>query len=247
MSKRGDMVDTCLILGASGDIGLAISRALIASGFRCFLSHSRKRQFSQPLDKELPGVEWRAIDLTDHDSVSDLVNEVALMSNNQFNLIYCAGVLHDQPLWSLSPEHWREVMAVNLDGAFYAIRNAYQSLAVGGMGRIVLVGSVSGQRGYPGQAAYSASKAGLEALCRVAAVELGRFGVCCNVIAPGALESGMVRNVTPSVIKSLLSRTPTRKLGTVDHVAHAVLFLLSPMASHINGQTLVIDGGLSIT
>ena len=186
------------------------------------------------------------LDVTEPAACDTVVQDVAKRFSNRFHLIICCGVLADKPMTLVTPEEWRHVISVNLDGPFYLLRSAFRSLAVGGVGRVVLLGSLSGRFGFPGQAAYASSKAGLEALCRVAAVELGRFGVTCNVVAPGALAAGMAGEISPEAQSFIKSRTPTRCIGTADQVASSVSYLLSPEAGHITGQTLHVDGGFSI-
>lgn len=240
-SALNEKCRTCLVVGASGDIGNAIAVRLHAAGHRLFLTASS----ASTIPADAGGFTWRAVDVTNPQQVTSVVEEVAASSENRFHLIYCAGTLNDRPIPNLSPEDWRKIMAINVDGAFYALRAAFRPLAVGGAGRVVLIGSASSLRAVPGQAAYSASKAALDALCRVAAIELGRFGITCNVVAPGALESGMVRDTAPDAIQKIVSRTPRRRLGTVEEVASTVIYLLSDGAAHINAQTIVLDGGLT--
>ena len=112
-------------------------------------------------------------------------------------------------------------------------------------GRIVLIGSTAARSANPGQGAYAASKAGLEALCRVAALELARYNITCNVVAPGPIESRMMRHVPEAVVTSTLRGIPLRRLGHPAEVASTVCHLLGAEAGYTTGQALQIDGGLS--
>ena len=238
-------VDTCLVIGASGAVGSAIASRLQQAGYKLILTSTRLPPRKSENLAELQSCEWRELDVADYAQTNAIISEVAQQSANRFHLAYCAGRLNDKPIAQLAPEDWHQVLTVNLHGAFYAVRASFQKLAVGGAGRIVLISSISSHRAQSGQAAYSASKAGLEALCRVAAVEFGRFGVTCNVVASGPLEGGMMSNVRPAVVESLVARTPLRRLGTPKDVGSVVEFLLSPRTRHITGQTIMIDGGFT--
>ena len=153
--------------------------------------------------------------------------------------------MREAPIALLPDDAWAEVINVNLTGAFACLRAVARPMMVGEGGRIVLLGSVSGRIGIPGQAAYAASKAGLEALARVAAAEFGRYGITCNVVAPGAIDAGMFRTVADLAVTRVVTRTSLRRLGTVQEVASVVRFLLASDAAYLTGQTVVIDGGLS--
>lgn len=229
----------CLIVGASGAVGSAIHAYLKEIGHPVVGTYCRSA--SEPRTGE-----WHQLDVTDSDACASVTAMMAERFGNQFHLIICCGVLADKPIPAVSPEEWRHVLSTNLDGPFFLIRSAFKTLAVGGVGRIVLVGSLSARFGFPGQVAYASSKAALEALCRVTAVELGRFGVTCNVVAPGALAGGMADEIKSTAISLIKMRTPNKRLGNVSEAAEAVAFLLSEAAGHITGQTLAIDGGFSI-
>jgi NAD(P)-dependent dehydrogenase (short-subunit alcohol dehydrogenase family) len=238
---------TTLIIGASGAVGAGIAKRLLQGKWDLVLTSRHSSSRADPGLADLAGCCWMDLDVTNEAQTETVIAEVGRRSGNRFNLIYCAGRMNDRPLLQLTSEDWNQVTSVNLDGAFFAIRAAFQKLAVGRTGRIVLIGSISATHAQFGQAAYSASKAGLEALCRVAALELGRFGVTCNVLAAGALDDGMMSQVKPQVAQTISARTPLRRLGTVAEVAGAVEFLLGPSAGHITGQTIVMDGGFSAT
>jgi len=114
-----------------------------------------------------------------------------------------------------------------------------------GNGRIVLIGSVSATKGNPGQISYASAKGGMESMCRVIAAELGRFGVTCNVVSPGAIESRMVKGTPTPAVERLLKNTPLREFGKPADVAGVVNFLLSEDGRYITGQTIQVDGGMT--
>jgi len=235
-----------IIVGATGDIGGEVATYLYESGFNLILTYSSSTSINQEVlsDKD-PSIHWYHLDVRDSESVSHFFGEMETAHGPPFALIYCAGIVRNVPLLLTTDEVWSEVLDVNLSGAFYCIRATVRSMMVAGSGRIILIGSVSAKIGQMGQASYSASKGGLESLCRVAALELGRYNVTCNVIAPGAIESRVFRDVDKRIVKRTLGVTPVRRLGKPREVASLVHYLLSDEASFITGQALVIDGGLS--
>jgi NAD(P)-dependent dehydrogenase (short-subunit alcohol dehydrogenase family) len=234
---------TVVLIGAGGEIGTAIGRVLITDGFRVLTTH-RNLPSEHPVDEQGHSLAY-SLDVTNHQSVSDFFRHIETTFGPPFGLVYVAGCIREAPIALLSDEAWREVIDVNLTGAFACLRAVARPMMVGGRGRIVLVGSVSARIGIPGQAAYAASKAGLEGLARVAAVEFGRFGISCNVVAPGAIDSGIFRTVADAAVLKTVQRTTLRRLGTPAEVAAIVRFLLSPDAAYLTGQTVVMDGGLS--
>lgn len=234
---------TVVVVGASSEIGSSISRALADDGFRV-VTTQRQPPPADALDDDDRPTAFQ-LDVTAPESVRSCFAAIEATWGPPFGLVYVAGRAKDAPLMLLSDAAWREVIDVNLTGAFSCVRAAARPMMVAGQGRIVLVGSVSARVSAPGQAAYSASKAGLEALARAAALELGRFGVSCNVVAPGPIDSGIFRSVQDAHVRRIVQRTMLRRLGAPTEIAAAVRFLLQPDTSYMTGQTLVMDGGIS--
>jgi 3-oxoacyl-[acyl-carrier protein] reductase len=235
--------ETVVIVGGGAEIGSAIRMALTEDGFRVLTTYR-----SSPLDNSEDS-EGRStvysLDVRNHERVTEFFRHVEVTFGAPFGLVYVAGCTREAPIALLQDEAWDEVLAVNLSGAFACIRAAARPMMVKGRGRIVMVGSVSARSGAPGQAAYAASKAGLEALARVAAVEFGRFNVCCNVVAPGAIDAGIFRHVADKFVTKILNRTTLRRLGTPTEVAAAVRFLMQPDAGYLTGAVIPVDGGLT--
>jgi len=147
----------------------------------------------------------------------------------------------------MSIDDWSEVLTANLSGAFYVTQEVVKSMMMEKRGRIVFIGSVSGQLGNAGQVNYSAAKAGLMGMARSLAVELGPFDITCNVVAPGPIETPMTQEVPIAKVDNLRRKIPLRRLGSTNDVAGLVHFLLSKDGEYISGQVLNVDGGLLAT
>ena len=146
----------------------------------------------------------------------------------------------------MTDEKWNDVLRTNLTGAFNVTRAAARHMMGRRSGRIVLISSVVGLGGNAGQANYAASKAGLVALARTAAKELGSRGITVNVVAPGFVETDMTSSLDNGVVSSYLASIPLRRAGTPGDIAKIVAFLAGEDASYITGQVLAVDGGLSL-
>lgn len=188
-----------------------------------------------------PNVSWLQADLLCEADIRKMIDSVTERAT-RLNIVYCAGALHDCPVPNLKLDDLRKVMAVNFEGAFLVMQAAYRHLAVHS-GRAVFVSSVAGTRPRPGQTAYACSKSALDTLAVCAALELGRFGVTCNVVAPGALPEGMLADAEPAFLSAIKRTTPLRQLASSLDVARAISFLLGPGGDRITGQHLTIDGG----
>lgn len=232
-------VRNVLVAGGSGEIGSAIADLLRESGYSTYTTKS-------PSNPVLNDEHCFTVDASSPQSIRALAKAYELKVGQLYSLVFAIGSIRDGSIMSMSDEAWNEVIQLNLTAAFHFIREFARGMCVSGNGRIVLVGSVSGRLGVAGQANYCAAKSGLEGLARAAAVELARYGVTCNVVAPGAIESAMVRTVNEKIYKNTIKQTPIQRLGTASEVAHSVKFLLEDSSSFVTGQTLSIDGGLSI-
>ena len=144
----------------------------------------------------------------------------------------------------MTPEQWQAPLDVNLNGTFYFTRAVAPLMMRRRQGRIVNITSVIGLTGNAGQANYAASKAGIIALTKSVAKELGSRGITCNAVAPGFVVTDMTGDLPDKVRQDMLDRIPLRRFGEARDIAGVVRFLLSPEAAYITGQTLVVDGGM---
>jgi 3-oxoacyl-[acyl-carrier protein] reductase len=157
-----------------------------------------------------------------------------------------AGVARDTLLLRMDLDAWEEVLAVNLRGAFLFIKACARTMMKQRWGRIVNISSIVGLHGQAGQANYAASKAGLIGLTKSVAKELGSRGITCNAVAPGFIETDMTESLPAEMREHVLRTAPIGRLGTPEDVAKVVRFLASEDSGYITGQTIVVDGGLTL-
>ena len=156
-------------------------------------------------------------------------------------IINNAGIIRDRTISKMSQEEWRTVMDVNLDGVYYVSKYGLEIMHDGGA--IVSLGSIAGIVGFFGQANYAAAKAGVMAMMRVLSRECAHRNIRTNSVAPGVAESAMAETIPKNVRDDMLKQIPMNRFGTAEEVAEVVLFLCSPLASYVTGQTIEVNGG----
>ncbi|MDW7727659.1 MAG: beta-ketoacyl-ACP reductase [Candidatus Methanoperedens sp.] len=173
------------------------------------------------------------------DLVVDQFGRIDILVNN-------AGIVRDKSFVKMTPQMWTEVLSVNLDGAFYCTKAVIEGMLERKYGRIVNISSVIGRMGNRGQANYAASKAGLIALSQTLAKEFAGKGITVNAIAPGFIETDMLKSVPKEIMGKILAQIPLGRLGKPSEVAGAVAYLVSEYGDYITGQVIDINGGLYI-
>lgn len=242
------MTDRCaLVTGGSGSIGAATARALGAAGHRVALTWRTRQDSADAVCEEIvrhggtaTALRW---DAGDEDSTADLFRSVEETFGPVEILAHTVGVRDDVALPAMAAAAWDDVLAVNVTGAFHAIRQTARGLLRRRWGRIVTVGSVSAMSGLPGQANYAASKAALIGLTRSAARELASRGTTVNCVAAGLVATDMTSSLAPRVQERLIEATPMRRMAEPQEVADVIAFLCSEQASFITGETIRVDGG----
>ncbi len=238
-----------LVTGASRGIGRAIAVALAGGGADVAINYSSDSDGAEETlrlvrEKGVDALAARA-DVSVYDSASAMFEEVLPRWGRVDILVNNAGITRDRLFARMKPQDWEDVVRVNLTGAFNCSRLASRTMMKNRSGRIVNVTSVAGIAGNPGQANYSAAKAGLIGMTRTLARELGPFGITVNAVAPGLVETAMTRELPADAREQLMSRIPLGRVGAPEDVASAVLFLVSGAGSYITGHVLVVDGGLT--
>jgi 3-oxoacyl-[acyl-carrier protein] reductase len=235
-----------LVTGATGGLGGAIARRLHAQGATVALSGTRVEAL-EALAKELgERVEVTPCDLSDRDSVEALVPAAEAKLAGLDILVNNAGVTRDNLFMRLKDEDWDFVLAVNLTAAFRLSRAAVKSMMRRRYGRIVSIGSVVGTSGNPGQGNYAASKAGLIGMSKSLAAEVASRNITVNVVAPGFIESPMTDVLNDKQREGILADVPMGRLGQGADVAAAVAYLASEEAGYVTGQTLHVNGGMTM-
>jgi 3-oxoacyl-[acyl-carrier protein] reductase len=236
-----------LVTGASQGLGRAIAETLAAAGATVALVARSADKLAQvaaairsaggkaeefPCDVSAPEAPQQAVD-----AVVEKLGRLDILVNN-------AGVTRDTLLPRMSDDEWNTVIDTNLRGPFLFMRAASRPMMQQRYGRIVNVASVSGLIGNPGQANYSASKAGLVGLTKTVAKELAGRKITVNAVAPGFIASDMTAALGPALLDEVKKRVPAKRLGEAWEIAEAVLFLAAPSSGYLTAQTLVVDGGL---
>ena len=233
-----------VVTGASRGIGRAIAEGFAREGAKvaCVATTLPNAQATA----DAVGGRAYACDVSDAEAVEALFGRIAVEMGTVHTLVNNAGITRDGLLVRMKDEDWDRVMDVNLKGAFLCTRAVTKGMMKARAGRIVNVSSIIAATGNAGQANYAASKAGLLGLTKSVAKELGARGVTCNAVAPGFIETEMTHGL-PAEFKAHVEKTaPAGRLGKAEDVAAAVLFLASDAAAYITGQTLTVDGGLTL-
>jgi 3-oxoacyl-[acyl-carrier protein] reductase len=230
---------TVLVTGGNRGIGLAIARSFAEDGDRVVVTH----RSGEPPE----GLQGVRCDVTDSASVDAAFTEVEERLGGPVEVLVAnAGITRDGLLMRMSDDDWDTVVDTNLAGAFRCARRASTGMIRLRRGRIVLISSVVGLYGGPGQANYAASKAGLVGLARSITRELGGRGITANVVAPGFIETDMTAELPEETQKTYKAAIPAGRFATPDEVAAAVRYLAGPDAAYVSGAVIPVDGGLGM-
>ena len=237
-----------LVTGGSRGIGRAIVLRLAHEGAKvAFLYAGNEAAATQTLSElEALGGTGMAFkcDISNFNEVQQAYAKVKQEWGAPDILVNNAGITLDGLTPRMPPENFEKVIQVNLTGAFYLIRAIYGDLLRKRWGRIINISSVSGLMGNPGQANYSAAKAGLIGLTKTIAKELAGRNITCNAVAPGFIETDMTDKMGPELIAKAVEVIPLKRMGAADDIAAAVAFLAKEEAGYITGAVLQVDGGL---
>jgi 3-oxoacyl-[acyl-carrier protein] reductase len=245
-----DLLDrVAIVTGGSRGIGRAISLALAKEGatvIACARNSERLGTLpAEAADARCIGrIVPRTLDVTAVERIEKWVDDVAAEFGRLDILANNAGITRDALIMNMTDEQFDQVIATNLRGVFLMTRAVGKHMVRARWGRIINITSVSGIMGNSGQANYAASKAGVIGLTKTVAKELARRGVTCNAVAPGFVNTDMTNILSEKVKEQVRPLIPMQRFGEPEEVAAAVTFLASPAAGYINGQVLVVDGGL---
>ena len=227
----------CVVTGAAGDLGRALTAAFLAEGYLVFGADVRAVEAKT-------GLTPVRLDVTDRTAVFELAHRAGATPGGLKLWINGAGILKAGKVTEAGPDDWELIIRVNLTGTWHGCAAALEVMAAGGGGRIVNLGSLAGQVGgvaiHP---AYGASKGGVHALTRTYALEGARHGVYCNAVAPSVVEGSMGTLYDQGQRDRLARANTLRRLATVAEIVHAVRYLSSPAASYTTGVILPVNGG----
>jgi 3-oxoacyl-[acyl-carrier protein] reductase len=235
-----------LVTGSSRGIGAEVIKAFGKRGAQCVVNYVADAQGQNKADAENVATELKdplviECDVTQPGQVESMMTEIHDKCGGLDVLVNNSGIIHDRTIKKMSIEEFESVVRVNLIGTFTVTQKAAAILRNGG--RIVNLSSVSGQTGLFGQANYSSSKAAIIALTKVSAREFARQNITVNAIAPGFIDVGMSKGMSEEVTANFIKQIPLGRLGAVNEIVDAALFLASPMASYITGHVLNVNGG----
>ena len=242
--------EIAFVSGASRGIGKEIALALGAQGATVIgtaTSENGAENISNYLKENDIKGQGMVMDVTDQDSITDTVKAIAEGFGTPSILINNAGITRDNLVMRMKDAEWDDIMDTNLSSIFRVSKACLRGMMKAKKGRIISIASVVGLTGNAGQANYSAAKAGVIGFSKSLAREIGSRGITVNVVAPGFIDTDMTRALPEEQRNALLGQIPLGRLGSAAEIAHAVVFLASPTASYINGETLHVNGGMHMS
>lgn len=231
-----------VVTGGTRGIGEAISVALHGHGFRVAAVYHGNEEAAQRFKRDT-GIAVYRFDVADFDRVREGIAAIEKDLGPVEVVVNNAGITRDATLHRMNPEQWNAVIATNLSSCFNVCRAVIEGMRERGFGRIVNIGSINGQAGQYGQVNYAAAKSGIHGFTKALAQEGAARGITVNAIAPGYIDTDMVRAVPERVLEKIIERIPVGRLGRAAEIARAVLFLVDDEAGFITGSTLSVNGG----
>jgi acetoacetyl-CoA reductase len=236
------MARVALVTGGTRGIGAAISTALKNAGRTAVASYAGNDAAAAAF-KEATGIPVYKFDVSDFAACQAAVERIHAEVGQIEILVNNAGITRDGTLARMNREMWDAVIDTNLGSCYNMCRLLWEDMRARKFGRIVNIGSINGQAGQYGQVNYAAAKSGIHGFTKALAQEGARFGITVNAIAPGYVDTDMVRAVPKDVLEKIIARIPMGRLGTAEDIARGVLFVTADEADFITGSTLSINGG----
>ena len=236
------MSHTAIVTGGTRGIGAAISVALSEDGHKVAATYAGNDEAAEAF-KTQTGISVYRFDVADFDQCAESVSRIETDLGPVSILVNNAGITRDGTLHRMDFEQWNAVLQTNLSSCYNMCRNVIDGMRDRGFGRIVNIGSVNGQAGQYGQVNYAAAKSGIHGFTKALALEGAAKGVTVNAIAPGYVDTDMVRAVPEKVLEKIIATIPVGRLGYASDIARAVQFLVADDATFITGSTLSINGG----
>ena len=236
------MARVAVVTGGTRGIGAAVSKALKAAGCEVAATYHSNDDAAAKFKAET-GVNVYKWNVAKYEDCVTGLAKVASDLGPVDILVNNAGITKDGMFHKMTPEQWYDVINTNLNSLFNMCRPVIESMRERGFGRIINISSINGQKGQVGQSNYSAAKAGMIGFTKALAQENAKKGITVNAIAPGYIDTEMVRAVPPNVLEKIVAKIPVGRLGHAEEIARGVLFLVADDAGFITGSTLSINGG----
>ena len=236
------MSHTAIVTGGTRGIGAAISVALSEDGHKVAATYAGNDEAAEAFKTET-GISVYRFDVADFDQCAESVAKIETDLGPINILVNNAGITRDGTLHRMDFEQWNAVLQTNLSSCYNMCRNVIDGMRERGFGRIVNIGSINGQAGQYGQVNYAAAKSGIHGFTKALALEGAAKGITVNAIAPGYVDTDMVRAVPEKVLEKIIATIPVGRLGYASDIARAVQFLVADEATFITGSTLSINGG----
>jgi acetoacetyl-CoA reductase len=236
------MARVAVVTGGTRGIGRAICEALNEAGYKVAANYGGNDDVAEAFSRET-GIRSYRFDVADSAAVDDGIRRITADLGPVEVLVNNAGITRDGTLQRMNFEQWNAVIQTNLSSCFNMCRAVIDGMRERNFGRIVNIGSINGQAGQYGQVNYAAAKSGIHGFTKALAQEGAAKGITVNAIAPGYIDTEMVRAVPPNVLEKIVARIPVGRLGKADEIARGVLFLVSDDAGFVTGSTLSINGG----
>jgi acetoacetyl-CoA reductase len=236
------MARVALVTGGTRGIGAEISRALHQAGRIVVATYVGNHKAADAFAEET-GIKIYKFDVSDFDACQEGVQKISEEVGPIEILVNNAGITRDGTLQKMGRDMWDAVIDTNLGSCFNLCKLTFPNMREQKFGRIVNIGSVNGQAGQYGQVNYAAAKSGIHGFTKALAQEGARFGITVNAIAPGYVDTEMVRAVPPDVLQKIIARIPVGRLGTPCDIARGVVFLTADESDFVTGSTLSINGG----
>jgi len=240
------MAGVALVTGGTRGIGAAISKALKRAGYIVAANYGSNDEAANQFKTDT-GISVFKWNVCDFDACAAGIAKVEADLGPIDVLVNNAGITRDATLHRMSKEKWREVISTNLDSLFNMCRNTIEGMRSRNYGRIINISSINGQKGQVGQTNYSAAKAGVIGFTKALAQENASKGITVNVIAPGYINTDMMKDLREDVLKGIIATIPAGRLGEPEEIADAVVYLAAENAGFITGATLTINGAQYIT
>jgi acetoacetyl-CoA reductase len=244
MDKSGKRV--VLVTGSTGGLGTSICKKLYDSGCHVIANYrnvEKANHWQQKMKQENYDIDIFYGDVSDFDSVKNMIQKIETEIGSIDVLINNAGVTKDCKFSRMTKEDWDHVLTTNLTSVFNCTRQVINGMIDRNFGRIINISSVNAQRGQFGQTNYSAAKAGMHGFTKTLAMEVAKFGITVNTISPGYLGTDMVMAVPEKIREQIVGQIPVGRLGSTEEVASVVSFLASENTSFITGANISINGG----